>query len=774
MNIDSAEQVSSICWQFREADWIRGQDRGLVNRLFNGHPPYTPTEADENNIEVNVNFLEATSLGHDARQQFNQAYMKPGNFFTCTTDGGAVHKRQKRSQIRTKEINRVLKKDLKYFETKRSKFAGLILHGIGPSVWQKRATESWRPRAIGVEDLMIPAQTRLDFENLPFFCILRSFTAPELCRIRNSTKIDKGWNIPLINQLIRWIDTQTLALLGSNFPELYSPEKAEERLKGDGGWYAGDAVPTVDVFDFWYWSDKGKHEGWRRRMVVDDWNAPISTAASWTRKDDLRFTRNNWIYNGGDRVFADSHEQIFSCQFGDLSAVAPFHYHTVRGLGLLVYAVCHLQNRLRCRFTEAVFENLMMYFRVKNAEDIQRALKVNLVNRGFIDPTIDFIDPSQRWQINEALAQLGLNENAQLISRHSSSYTGSQVQPSSDKVEKTKFQFMAETSATAQMVSVALMQAYHYDNLEYREINRRFCQERSRDPDVKTVNARCRRQDIPDSLLYNPEAWEIEPERVMGGGNKALEMAIAQQLLAMRNLYDPEPQRQILRDVTLAITDDAARAEMLVPDVPEISNSIHDAQLRFGSLMAGGEVKPKSGVNHIEVIEVLLRDMEGAVQRTKATGGVPERALDLIGLINVGSHIAEEIQLLAQDPNEKQRVKQYGDRLAKLMNEVRAFGQRFVEQRQKQNGQGQIDPEMMAQIQAMMMQAKAKADNTRESHAQRTAQRQIAFELEEQRKQREFEREMRNDASLQAQDLAAGNLKAGQELAASRLQESEE
>jgi len=37
-------------------------------------------------------------------------------------------------------------------------------------------------------------------------------------------------------------------------------------------------------------------------------------------------------------------------QFADLSAVAPFRYHSVRSLGWLLYAVINLQNRLRCKF----------------------------------------------------------------------------------------------------------------------------------------------------------------------------------------------------------------------------------------------------------------------------------------------------------------------------------------------------------------------------------------------------------------------------------------
>ncbi len=50
--------------------------------------------------------------------------------------------------------------------------------------------------------------------------------------------------------------------------------------------------------------------------------------------------------------------------------------------------------------------------------------------------------------------------------------------------------------------------------------------ENSRDPDVNSFRAACKAYGIPDKLLV-AEAWDVEPERVLGAGNKTLEMAMA-------------------------------------------------------------------------------------------------------------------------------------------------------------------------------------------------------------------------------------------------------
>lgn len=752
MKFDEAEQVSSICWQLRQGDLIRGADRARINSLFNGAPPYSPQEVEENEIAVNVNSLESCVIGHDARSQYYQAFLKPGNFFKLRTDAGAVHKREKYSAIVTKAINRPMKRSLTYFETLRSKFANNVLHGIGPATWPDR--DCWNPRARGVEDLLIPADTILSFEDLPFFAVLKSYTAPELIRLTRGAKTDPAWNQDLVKSALEWIDKETMAMLGQTYATLYSPEKVEERIKGDGGYYAGDQVPRLDTFDFYYWSDEGDDYGWRRRIIIDDWSTPagkITANSKLTRNDKLDFGRDQWLYNSGSRKFADKRDEIFTCQFADLSAVGPFHYHSVRSLGYLMFAICHLQNRLRCKFQESVMEALMMLFRVKSQEDVQRVLKTNLINKGFVDEALTFIPAAERWQVNANLVELGLRENQSIIAKNSSSYTQNPT-VMQDRVEKTATQFQGELASMTTLVSAALTQAYYYQGSEANEIVRRFMRDKSTDPDVRAARASILKQGVPEKLL-TPEQWECEMERVMSP-SKAMEMAIAEWLMTHRDKYDPEAQREILRDVTLAVTDDPAKADRLVPEQPHISDSIHDAQLTFGSLMQLGIVSVRPGLNELEYIPAMLASMAAVVQQIEQSGGMTDPKT-LAGLNNVAQNVGQHIQILAQDESSKQMVKQFADQLGQIGNLLKGYAQRLQEQAQKQNGNGQPDPEAMAKIQATMLTAQAKAENARESHAQKTAQRQISFEMKTQQEQAKHSLDLQKQAQLTATEVAS-------------------
>lgn len=751
--------------QMRQADWYRGQNRALIDALFNGANPHTDQEIADNHIEISYNDLTATRCAHDGRSQLANAFMKPGNYFKCSTDYGPLHRRSDYGSIVTREMNRIMKRSIPYFECYRSKFALDILHGIGPAVWPNQ--DKWCPRAVGIDDVMIPGGTELTMDDLPFYAIRQSFTAPRLIRMVRSPTVDKGWNIPLAEACLKWVDDQTSQLQSSTYADMWSPEKLQERIKSDGACYAVDQAPTIDVFDFHYWSDVGNVAGWRRRIILDAWTNPTGAAGrvSQARREGEPFGKeysNQFLYSSDDEVYSQDRREVISFQFADLSAVAPFKYHSVRSIGFLLYSICHIQNRLRCKFTEAVFEALLMYFRVKTEDDMQRALKVKMWNRGFIDETLEFVKASDRYQVNAQLVELGLKENQQLISDSQASYSQN-TNASRDRTEKTKFQVMAEVNAAQSLVSAGLLQAYAYQEFEDQEILRRFMRPDSTDPDVKTFRANCLRQRVPARVLI-PEAWECKHERVLGTGNKTQEMITAEFLMQNMQRYDPESQRQILHDVTTAISDNPALGDQLVPlKAMHVSDSVHDAEISLGTLLQGLPVSIKSGMNHQEYTQVILKGMALQVAKIKQAGGVATQQ-QIEGLVNAGHHVEQHIKIIAQDENEKPRVKEFGDVLGKIMNEVKGFAQRLAEQRQKaaQNGDGGMDPKDLAKVKATMLTAQTKAQLAKQSHAERTAQRRL-----------QFEQEQRQSAQKHQTDIAATDLQTAADIQRNRLKSLE-
>lgn len=771
MKFENAATVENIAWAMRLVEFGRSQNRNLIDQLASGYPPIPPDQAAANGIEVNSNDLSLTRLSHDARAQLYQGFFKPGNCFTARTDMGPLHKRGDRGAVVTKEVNRCIKRSMEYYELSRSEIAQDVLHGIGIGVWN--TSQLWCPDPVAIVDVLIPSGTLLTFKNLPFFAICRQYTAEELYRLTHGPKVDKGWNVPVVMEAIQWAEKETQRLMGNTWNEAYwAPEKLTQRIIENSGLYSSDMVQPISVIDFFFYDCESKNQGWKRRIVFDAWGGYSTYQGDKTVPDkNIIGGRNQWVYNSEDRVYASKISEIIHFEFADLSPCAPFRYHTVRSLGHMMYDACHLQNRLKCSFAETIFEQLLQYFRVNSRDDAERALKIQLANRGVIDPSVQFIPASERWQPNAQLIEMGMAQYQRIIDDNSSSYVQNQ-NLSRDRVERTKFQVAAEINAMMTLVSAALQQSYRYKLGEYQEIFRRFMQANSRDPDVREFRVRCLKRGVPENMLV-PEAWDLEPERVMGSGNKTLEMAIAQQLMEWRAAFGPEAQQTILHDAVLAITDDAAKARALVPEKPQTSNAAHDAMLAFGSLMAGGEVQFRPDQNRIEVCETLLGEMGLKVSQIAQMGNMATPQ-EVLGLNNVAKHIQQLIQLIGQDKPERERAKRYAQALGKLMNEVKGYAQRIQEQMQKQNGDGGIDAETQAKIQAIGITAQAKAANTRESHAQRTAQRQAQFEMQQQQEQDKHALEMQRELQAQQVEDAATDIKTAAEIRRDRAKAAAE
>ena len=760
MKFNSAQAIESVCWEMKLADTPRARNRALIDQLFNGNPPYTAAEVERNRISNNVNFLESTQIAHNARRQYSNAFLKPGNFFSVKVNSGPVHKRQEWGEKITQNINRVMKKSLHYRETLRNVFAQVCVHGVGPVVWSSE--DGWVPDMQMMSDVFIPSKTLLTMENLPYFAIYRRYTAEQLWQIINRPEVDKGWNIETVNACIKWAHQQWGQTNSAN-DTIYNPESLQEDFKENSGLYASDAVPTVNCYDFYYLSDEGKDHGWRRKIVLDTPGLSETNATINASTKNFLGGRGQFLYDSGDQKYADTLHEIIHFQFADGSVVAPFRYHSVRGLGFLLYSVCHLQNRLRNSFNSHIFESLLQYFRVSNPEDAERLTKIDLIDKGIIPDGVQFVPLSDRWQIDGNLIGTAMGLNRQSMEDSSSSST-QDFNFAKDSQEKTATQYLGEANATSAMVGSMLQEAYGYQEFQYQEICRRFCKSNSTDKDVRQFRVLCLSQGVPEEYL-NSDLWTVNAERIIGSGNKQLEISQTGMLMQQFNRFDPDAQRLILRKFAFAVSDDAATADELVPFTPaEVTSAKSFAQVSLATIMLGMPVNVPPGVNHIDIVETWLAEMAAIVTFIEQTSQGMATQQQIIGLTNLSRQITQQIQIIAQDPEEKERVRGYAADLSKLDNVVRAYGQRLEEQNAAGQEQQGASPEAQAKIVSSAIAAQAQAKINEEKAAQKSAHRQLNFEADQKRKQEAASLANANTIRSAQVDEAATDLKTAGEI----------
>ena len=736
MNFSTASYVEEVIQTMRQADYPRGQNRAKIDELFAGFPPWTQTEAESARINTNVNFLDGPKLAADARRSYYNAFVKPANYFTMTLNGGPARKRGAWSAIVTKEINRIMKNSLAYFETVRSQMANTVLHGVGPTHWSD--LQKWRPRAIDQADLLVPSGTLLSMENLNHFAIWRQYTAHQLSDMIERKHVDPGWNLPLARASVKWAVEQP-AGTNSDWDTL-SPEKLVEQIKEDGVYYSSDAVPTINTWDFYFHSSEGKKSGWRRRMILDvPPKGEINVGQSKMNRTKLGLDTMQWLYNGKDRTYAYDRENILHFQFGDLSPKAPFKYHSVRSLGWLIFAVCHLQNRLRCKVNDATFENLLNYFRVSGADDAERLTKIDLHNYGVVPEGVEFVNQNDRWQINHQLVLGAMADNRQQMNEAASQFREGRDTGAAQK-EKTATEIMAEVNAANALVGTMLSLAYTYQKSQYYEIVRRFMVPNSSDPDVRKFRQRVLAQGVPTRVL-NADMWDVDPEQVLGSGNKTLQIAMAEKLMAVRPLLDPDAQRDVLRLYVQANSDDPSLAERWVPSKPIlVTDSTHDAELMIGPLMQGVRVRPIKGQDPAQIAVALLESAGQIVQRIQTVTQTPTEP-ELAGLVNVAFTIERYLQQASQDPNNKDLVGNIQGQLEQMLNLLGQWREQ-VQSQQQQNGGGQMDPKIQkelaltqARLEGLKAEAQTKAQIEQQKNQQRLQQSDQRFRQDQQQKE---------------------------------------
>lgn len=748
MNFSTAPRVLQTIRAGDTTEWSRGENRVKINNQANCAPPLTPETAKKLGIKINVNWGELMTLLAHARRQYMNAFWSNLLFFKISIPSAPSEVQADWGNEISRLINKPMRNSLAYFELHRSKWAAVVCHGPGPMMWYKK--DFWKPDFVAIEDLRIPTDTTLDFENLDWWAVRQRYTPYELLKAAFSEAKNNKWDKKAVAEILKNYKEINFDDPTNSYDWETQPEKLAEVVKQDGGYYSSDAVPSIPLWHFYFKDDTDEdNKGIFMRIV------PETGAVRGNSEEKFLWT--------SDEPEAESREQLLHCQFGDLCNKAPFNYHSIRSLGFALLEPTFYTNITRCRMLQHLHDNFNVWLRVSDPADRARAQVQEFANYSVVKPGVDIITQQQRHQVDPSLLEMAMAQLKQLQQEASSSYT--QDTDTGTKREQTAFETGVKMQQVNAMMGGLLMTAFIYENHAYHEICRRFCLQGSEDPDIQMFQKRCAEYNIPRQFL-DVNLWDIEPVTPLGMGNPTMAMASAQQLMNTAGAFDATAQQEIKHEWLIAVTQDARKAARWAPlgKGRGITDSTRDAQSIFGTLMQGVPVPPREELSATEQIEAMLPMMAGVIVRLEKNGNMADEH-DTLGLQTVAQYISMLIKSLMGDPQMKQRVKQYGDVLNKLMNQVKGLAQRGAEHRAKQNGQG--DPAAAAKVQSIMMTTAAKVKSKQLTDAQKNKQSSEKFIREERRK------DAQAFADIQRENLKAG-VQAKNQLANNRLKSTEE
>lgn len=708
--LNSAKSVLEIVQTIEQNGIKRALDRALINSQFNGGRPYSDKEVEENQIQVNVNTLEGFRVAQDANLQVDGALLNKDRFFVARCLKGPPEKRDEWGEIFTAAIHRPLKRGRsgkKHMNVLKNRNRSLVLHGIGGMAWMN--SYDWMPKFIALEDCLIPTDATVDMsDDLGHFAINGYFTPYQLYKMTHGDAVDKGWNVPLAEKICTSLDKARVQ--GFTPDILDRPEEFESLMKQKSAFMNSDAVPKVKVSFFF--SQDEKDGQWYRKVLFRKTEG-IGVADADT---------DEFLYKS-DQPFAEHIEEIIHFQFGDGNVVAPLKFHSVRGLGVLLFAIVELSNRMYCQTQQHTMEQLMALLRITNPTDKDRPKVIMLNPYGVLEDGVSFVPPEERNRADPNMVEFGMAQNRQIISQNSASYV--QDVDTGTQKEQTLGEAQIKLQSANKIVSGMLSSMYVQELFYYEELKRRFLNKNSTNEDVVKFQKECVTKGIPKELL-TPDNWEVDVEKVFGMGDQTLAIQEVTALMGMYDKLDPSAQRIVLRKYIATITRNPDLAARLVPENPdEASAGRQEAEDVFATLMRGIPVSFREGIEQQDYVVAMVEMMAQEIGRIQNTDnmGTPQ---DVLGLETVANDVTQHIEFIAQDPGQKELVTGLNKVIGKMMNDVKAFAQR-QEEAAKANMQ---DPEELAKIQMEQMKTQSKIANQ-----EQTTQAKLAMQEEKHQQQ---------------------------------------
>lgn len=736
----SVEKVLSVIKPMEDIERLRASDRAKIDALFNGKRPYTDDECEKHGIVINVNWGEGKRIMRDAMNQLNQALLHPGILFNCTLEAGQMDKRDEWSQKFTANIHKPITRGesgLKHYYVIKNRNATIAMHGIGALLWPNDFR--WMPRFVGLEDLLIPTETYCDMGNCRYFAVNQYLVPGELLDIMEGDKVKPGWDKKMIEKILKAMK----GVYSEGVPPTWrdQPEAMTNIWKENRGFYYTDATPKIRVRWF-FWQQIDEPKKWFRKMILREAYSDVKPS------DGFLFEEKE--------PFAENIHEILNLQYGDNNYVAPLKYHSVRGLGVDLYAPIETLNRLRCEFVQSVFEHLKMYFRIQDPSDRDRLKQIVLSQYGVLPEGLQIVPRADRQEIDSNLVQEAMGQLGDIMQTNASSYVAN-PEDSADSKQRTATEAQIKANQANVMVSAMIVSLYLQESFYYHEVVRRFCKRGSRDPEVQEFQKACKADGIPEEYIYDAECWRVVPERVLGGGDKTQAQQQAMALWQNRLAFDPSVQPTLGRLVWGTLLDDFDKANLLVPvSKPQSTSGTIAAENVFGTLMTGNQTATRQGIDFDGYVMTLLRMMGAVVQRVMQQGGVT--TLDeLIGLSTVGQNIQQHIGIISADPKQKQLVKRMSDGLAQIINLVKGIAQRTMQQKSAQQKQAQPDPKAAASAQGAILMAKTKASIAQSAAALKQKQKQVDFALDQQRQNLQLASEMQRENARHHMEIAHEN-----------------
>jgi hypothetical protein len=673
--IDSAPSACAFVTLLRNADTKRSQVRAKVAGIVDGNPPYRQSDltADGQAYRTNVNFREAEQYFNLAVGAFYDLHSESQTLatVTCNCDDERC---DEYSRIVTEEFDRLQKKDKSFDSEIQLHQHEMVLYGTGPIFWENQF--DWRCRSMKSAALLVPEGTKADVSSWKSCVVLSPYTADDIyrCIEDESAASSVGWNVPAVKNSIMMAGP--VMKDGNRVWEWY-----QSQLRNNTVLYAARSsqIRTAHVFVM-------EPDGKISHYIVDEDH------------------QNEFLYEKRNKY--ECWSEFISPMYYDKGNG---DHHSVKGMGIKMYAIMELKNRAKCNLVDAAAFRGQTLLQPNSADAMQNASIIPKGPYSIIPPNFTIVNQQATGVLDAPMALD--HELDSVLAGNLSQYRQRIEKPNGNP--RTAYEIQA---IMAQQSTIGKTQISRYyaqlDDVYAQKFSRALaCTDSSTEYGKMAMDfkKRCRKRGVPSSALSD---CTVLATRVVGQGSSSMRSQSLESLIQLSGSFPPSGQQNLIMDIVASKVGQSTLARYYPQNQTSSSEQDQAAMAKLESAAIKEGVMPlvTGTQNHLVHAQVHISDGAQAVQVLQSNqDAVHDLAAYTIGLVH---HLAEHMAALSRDPLHQKEFAALKGQFQQLMKVASDLASHAQGQQQDDSGGGQPD----------------------QSGQQADAMKQIAFAKDQQRK----------------------------------------
>ena len=614
--LSSASSGRSLFQALLKDDEASSVQRSRVQGMKDGNPPYDQAALNVSGqgSRANANFLLGQDLITKANAGYNDMFLTPKQLMTLDVQGGEPTARLGYSRIIASELTRTFRKWGNFIPNCLRLVDLFTTHGVSVAYFPD--TRNFRFRAAGFGDFLIPRMTEVGEENILYAGARKDMTVIELYEpIQDEEKAAAaGWNVDAVKKAIGKATTQSAS------GGIGSYEKFQMQIKNN---------------------DANSNRQFAHVPVVDKWVREFDGTISYFifEKDSLD---GEFLFKEYSRYQSAEEAFVFFCY-----GIGNGTYHSIRGMGQMIFALVQLHNRLMCQKADGTMLDESIMMQANSGQAIQEATLTYMGPFSLMPPGFDVIDGKRSASSDRTLPFLREVKGllGQTSSRFMAPAEGSGVYQNKDQTD-----FALESVASGDTGAVDLFNV-SLDKL-FRQMSIRVMDGPKSDPLVKEFHRRIEAGGITKDILASVDRDSIYAYRAIGAGSPAARSLAFKNLLQLLPQLDEIGRKNLVYEFVADLVGYQTASAFADPsETPRQNSDAGLAELENFLLEMGHEVPVldyQMDATHVGIHIPKLLDILDKVER-----GELDPMQNLPGLQAFLNHVAKHGENLANDTTQK-------------------------------------------------------------------------------------------------------------------------